>query len=360
LLKGVYPGLALSRLFLVFVLGPVVGATTNLSPERVLGQGMTSTSQTFTRRLPALLLTLVALALLALPAAASARTNVAIGIGDQQASMFDQSAYRALKFKKARYFIRWDAIRNPAALAAADAFVAGAKSANTRVFLHISTNNFADKKAKLPSVKQYKRDVGKLIKRYKAKGVREWGVWNEANHKSQPTYRSPKRAAQFFVAMRGMCKGCTIVALDVLDQAGVTRYIQRFYAALSKSNRSRAKIVGIHNYSDINRKRTRGTKAILKKVKSYNRRTQFWLTETGGVVNFGSAFKCSESRAASRLTYLFKVTKQLHRDLKRVYVYNWTGDGCRGKEFDAGLTNPDGSLRPGYKIVKTNLGKFTR
>ncbi len=274
--------------------------------------------------------------------------------------MFDQPPYRALKFKTARYFIRWDAIGNPAALAAADAFVAGARSANTRVFMHISTNDFRDKKAKLPSVKQYKRDVGKLIKRYRAKGVKEWGVWNEANHKSQPTYKSPKRAAQFFVAMRGMCKGCTIVALDVLDQAGVTRYIQRFYGALSRTNRKRAKIVGIHNYSDINRKRTRGTKAILKKVKHYNRSTDFWLTETGGVVNFGGAFKCSESRAASRLGYLFKVTKQLRRDIKRVYVYNWTGDGCRGSNFDAGLTNPDGSVRKGYATVRKYLRSFTR
>jgi hypothetical protein len=314
----------------------------------------------FTSRLPTFLLVAALLAVLALPATAAAKTGVAIGIGDQQASMFNQSAYKALKFKKVRYFIRWDAVNQPGVLAQADAFVAGARKTNTRVFMHISTNDFTDKKAKLPSVAQYKRDVGKLIKRYRAKGVKEWGVWNEANHKSQPTYRSPKRAAQFFVAMRGMCKGCTIVALDVLDQAGVTRYIQRFYAALSRTNRSRAKIVGIHNYSDINRRRTKGTKAILKKVKSYNRRTQFWLTETGGVVNFGGSFPCSETRAASRLTYLFKVTKQLRRDLKRVYVYNWTGDGCRGKEFDAGLTNPDGSTRKGYATVKKNLSSFTR
>jgi hypothetical protein len=324
-------------------------------------RGMTHEKQTLiTRRIPALLLLALVTAVLAAPASASARTNVAIGIGDQQASMFDQSAYKALKFRKVRYFIRWDAIRNPGVLAAADAFVAGAKATNARVLMHISTNDFTDKKAKLPSVSQYKRDVGKLVRHFKARGVREWGVWNEANHKSQPTYRSPKRAAQYFVAMRSLCKGCTIVALDVLDQAGVTRYIQRFYAALSHSNRSRAKIVGIHNYSDINRRRTRGTRAILSKVKHYNRRTQFWLTETGGVVNFGGSFPCSESRASSRLSYLFKVTKQLRRDLKRVYVYNWTGDGCRGKEFDAGLTNPDGSLRRGYSIVKSNLGKFTR
>ena len=173
-------------------------------------RGMTYEKQTMiTRRFPALLLVAALAAVLALPASAGARTRVAIGIGDQQSSMFDQSAYRALKFKKARYFIRWDAIKSPAALAAADAYVAAARRTNTRVFLHISTNDFTHKKAKLPSVAQYRRDVGKLVRRYRAKGVREWGVWNEANHKSQPTYRSPKRAA---ASSSSRCAACAAAA----------------------------------------------------------------------------------------------------------------------------------------------------
>jgi hypothetical protein len=52
--------------------------------------------------------------------------------------------------------------------------------------------------------------------------------------------------------MRSICRGCSIVALDALDQAGVTRYISRFYRALGSSRRF-ARIVGVHNYSDTNR-----------------------------------------------------------------------------------------------------------
>ena len=48
----------------------------------------------------------------------------------------------------------------------------------------------------------------------------EWGSWNEANHKTQPTSKSPRSAAQFYGQMRKLCTGCTIVALDVLDQQG--------------------------------------------------------------------------------------------------------------------------------------------
>ena len=69
--------------------------------------------------------------------------------------------------------------------------------------MHISTNNLTPGKAKLPTVAQYKRDVGALVKRYKPLGVTEWGTWNEANHTTQPTFRSARRAAQFYVAMKG-------------------------------------------------------------------------------------------------------------------------------------------------------------
>jgi hypothetical protein len=90
--------------------------------------------------------------------------------------------------------------------------------------------------------------------------------------------------------MRRICRGCTIVALDVLDQRGVARYIRRWYRALSRSLRSRARLVGIHNYSDTNRLRSRGTRSIIRTVKRYSRHARFWMTETGGVVNFGRSF----------------------------------------------------------------------
>jgi hypothetical protein len=301
---------------------------------------------------------LALLALMALPAVADARTNVRVGIGDQQTSMFDHPDFKALKVKRVRYFIRWDAIRHPGDLAKADAYVAAAKRDRVSVLMHISSDNLTVKKARLPKLSTYKTDVRKLIKRYRAKGVKEWGARNEANHASQATYKSPKRAADEFKIVRSACKGCTIVALDVLDQAGVERYIARFYKALGSSRRY-AKIVGIHNYSDVNRRRTRGTKSIIKTVKKYNRKTNFWLTETGGVVAFGGAFPYSTSRAASRLKYLFTTTKQLRRDIDRVYVYNWTG-AAKGARFDAGLTGPNGEARPALKILKQQIKGFLR
>ena len=312
-----------------------------------------------------LALSLALLALALVPAASPAAINVAVGIGDQSTAMFDTPAFSALRTKKVRYFIKWDTIDRPAELALADAYVARARAKGQQVLMHISSNNLARKKAKLPSVKTYRSKVGALVRRYKPQGVKTWGAMNEANHDSQPTWNNPKRAAQFFLELRKLCKGCTIVALDVLDQRGSDRYIKRFYTALG-SRRSLARIVGVHNYSDTNRRRDRGTRLILKTVKRYNRRAQFWLTETGGVVKFGTSFKCNpaspaaaERKAAGSLTYMFKLTKRFRRDIKRLYIYNFTGDDCIGR-FDAGLVRRDGTPRPGYAIVKKQLRNYKK
>jgi hypothetical protein len=290
---------------------------------------------------------------------AAARTNVAVGLGDQSPAMFSADNYKALHLKKTRYYIRWDAIRHKDVMSNADAYVAAARKAHVRVLMHISTNNFTLKKAHLPSVSSYKKYVGRLVRHFRKQGVKEWGVWNEANHASQPTYRSPKRAAQFFRTMRGLCKGCTIVALDALDQAGVDRYIQRFFAALPRSYRHYARIIGIHNYSDTNRKRSSGTRKIIRTVKRYNRRADFWLTETGGVVEFGRSFPCNEARAANRVKYMFTLARRYRHDITRLYSYNWQGTDCSTR-FDAGLVRADGSPRPGYTAFKDGLRSFTR
>ena len=305
------------------------------------------------------LISLLALAaMLAVPAAADARTNVRVGIGDQNAGMFAQPAFKSLKIKRVRYFIRWDAMRHPGDVAAAENYVRTARANRATVLMHISSDNLTRKKAKLPSTSRWRRDVRALVKHFRALGVREWGARNEANHDSQATWKSPSRAAWEFKTLRSACKGCTIVALDVLDQAGVERYIRRFYAALGSSRRF-AKIVGIHNYSDINRKRTSGTRSIISTVRRYNRRTQFWLTETGGVVNFGRSFPFNTRRAANRLSYLFTVARRYRRDIKRLYIYNWLG-APRGARFDAGVVNPDGSPRPAYSTLRSKIKGFLR
>ena len=305
-----------------------------------------------------LLICLLACGLAAGPAAA--RINVAVGIGDQNGSIFVQKNFKAVHIKKVRYYIQWDAIKHRNVLQGADQYVKLARANHARVLLHISTNDYRHKKAKLPSVAAYKKDVKALIKRYRKLGVKEWGVWNEENHVSEPTYRSPKRAAQYFHVFRSLCHGCTIVALDLLDQANASSYAKRFYAALSSRDRSAARIIGIHNYEDVNRHRTTGTKRIIAAVRSKNRRAQFWLTETGGLVHFGHSFPCNQKRAAKAVSFMFALTKKYRRYIKRLYVYRWFGTKPSCGHFDAGLVNANGSARPAYKTFKKDAAGYAR
>jgi hypothetical protein len=317
--------------------------------------------RTMARRTPVLPMLLLALALPAvLPAAPSQarRTQVAVGLGDQSPALFGHPSFQRLKLRKARYFVAWNAMSRRDQRARLDAWVVAARFAGVRPFVHVSTNDLRAKRARLLSTARYRRHVGRLVRHLRALGVRDIGVWNEANHKTQPTWRSPARAAAYYRLMRRMCRRCTIVGLDVLDQAGVERYIRRFFRALPRRLRRRRILVGIHNYSDTNRRRSRGTRAIIRTVRRHDRRARFWLTETGGVVNFGRAFPCNPRRAARRTSYMFGLARRYDRYIDRLYAYNFFGAGCQG--FDAGLVEADGTPRPAYHVFRAKLRSFTR
>src|SRR4051812_20753007 len=310
----------------------------------------------------ALLLALVALAIV--PAAASARNPIRVGIGDQQAAMFDNPSFQRAKFKRVRYLVAWNVMDNAGQRLSARAYVKRARAAGMQVLLHVSTDDYTIKKAKLPSTATYRRQVRRIVRYFRDLGVRDFGVWDEANHASQPTWDTPSHAALFFRemyrAVKGRCRSCGVVALDVLDQTGVERYMRSFYRRLSSTYRRRATIVGIHNYGDVNRKRTTFPRNITRQAHHYNRHTKFWLTETGGIVKFGRSFPCSTSRAASRLSWMFSLAKRYRRSgIQRLYVYNWTGAGCAAR-FDAGLTTPSGTPRAGYRYLRKVLPSYSR
>ena len=78
-------------------------------------------------------------------------------------------------------------------------------------------------------------------------------------------------------------------------------YIKRFKRAL-KAPRT---ICGLHNYSDTNRFRDRGTRTIIKALRC----KEIWLTETGGIFKFAS-FKASQKRQLRATRYMFKLAKR--------------------------------------------------
>ncbi len=325
--------------------------------------------RTFRAMSPKSMLTvLAALAvLLALPAGASAaKTNIAVGIGDQSPAMFENGDFRALKIKKVRYFVPWDAIDSQDALVKADAWLRAAKTAGVRPLFHLD-GVFTGSNP--PTVAEYKAKARELIKRYRRgtegrASVPEWGVWNEANSRTQPVFRSAARTAKYFLALRSVCRGCTIVALDLLDAGNIKSYIRKFYRGLGKRKRL-ASIVGMHNYGDTNRARRNNTKTIINEVRKFNRRAKFWMTETGGLAYFATearvAFPCNEKRQAKAVGKMFALAKKYRRYVKRLYPYNFFGTDCdTSLRFDAGLIRRDGSRRPAYDTLKRAMRNFRR
>jgi hypothetical protein len=316
-----------------------------------------------------LFLVLVVAGALLMAPFASARSPIRVGVADQSPAMFAAPQFRALKTKRTRYFVPANVMQDGVELAKATNFVNTARAAGISTLLHISTSDLRAKRGPLVSTTAYKTNVGKIVAYFRKLGVRDFGAWNEVNHKTQETWNHVGNAVSYFKSMwttvHARCPTCAVVGLDVLDQAGVATYIASFYKRLSATWRKRLKVVGIHNYSDVNRGRSTGTSTIIKAARKYNRATKFWFTETGALAAFRGSFLFNLARQASRIKNMFTfATRYRAQGVERVYSYNWFGaqtGGCGSScLFDAGLVNPNGTIRPVYTVFKAKLANFSR
>jgi hypothetical protein len=275
-----------------------------------------------------------------LVAAPAATARYAVGIGDQSPRTFGQPLFRDLGIRHARLNVPWDALKQPLDGPLVDSWLANARATGVKPLITF-THSRVHPRA-LPSVRRYRSIFRAFRARYP--WVRQYSPWNEVNHSSQPTFHKPKWAARYYNVARSLCKRCTIVAADVLDQPGMQAYLRGFL----RHARGKPRLWGLHNYKDTNRFRTKGTKALLRTVKG-----QVWLTETGGIVRFADSLRYSESRAKRATRFMFRLAGS-NRRIKRLYIYSWFGEP-RGARFDAGLVGPDGRPRPSYYVVKQKL-----
>jgi len=306
-----------------------------------------------------LLLPIAALiAVLAVPAGAGAYT---LGVSDQQASTFTNPDFAPLKFKAARYITPYDVMDSPADKAQLDAWVSAARAAHQRILISFEHSHRSNSRAlKAPSVAAYTKELKKFKKAFPT--VRDISPWNEVNRchalrdgsvQGQPSKicsltTGPKLTAQYYGAARKVFKGSkyTIVGLDILDEQNVNKTIKYLRSFLRHASPD-PKVIGFHNYSDTNRFSTTRTKRVLQTF-----RGKVWLTETGGIVKLGSSFPFDTNRAAKALGCMFTLAKSNKRITALfVYQYNPPADPSTAF-FDAGLINPDNSLRPGYTVVK--------
>jgi hypothetical protein len=254
--------------------------------------------------------------------------------------MFADARFAALGIDKVRLVASYDTTSVRFERDLVDTWLAGARRAGIEPFITFGHSRVHP--TRLPSVAAFRAAFRAFQRRYP--DVRVYAPWNEINHVSQPTSRSPRRAAEYYNVVKAECPSCTVLAGDVLDQAGMGRYLAEYRRHLVGT----PAIWGLHNYADTNRFRDTGLRELLAAVPG-----DVWLTETGGIVSFGRSFPPDEARAAKAVRYAIKLARD-HSRVKRLYLYNWTGSP-RGARFDAGLVAPDGTTRPGYDALFEEL-----
>jgi hypothetical protein len=285
---------------------------------------------------------------------AHAAASYSTGIGDEQAEMFTDPHWQQLHTKIARYIAGYDAAVRPGPLSWARQWIRSAEAQHVQILVAFYHSQRTP--TRLPSVAVYQRDIQKFIKLFPH--VRQYQSWDEANRGNVPrAFSSPsaRGAAAYYQALIRVCKGCTAIGLDVLDQANTgptLSYIAEFKREIGRLHTVMPRIWGLHDYSDVNRLESWRTRSLSEALGG-----EVWLTETGGIVQFGGAFPNRHgsglTRAARVLRYTFRVAGSIGR-IKRLYLYDWTG-GTNRTRFDAGLTDARHKPRAGYVVVCRQL-----
>jgi putative glycosyl hydrolase len=289
-------------------------------------------------------------ALLCLPAAGSTAhaADPTIGMGEQKPTMFASRPWKRLGLRDARYLAPWDVLEDSHQLALLDAWMAAARQARVRVAISFQHSLRSQRLARrLPTAAQFGRQFRRLRARYPE--VRDWLPWNEANSPGSMTEHRPRRAAQYFDIVARACRGCRVVAADVIDTPGMAAWVRSF----KRAARTRPRIWGIHNYVDANQFATRGTRTLLALT-----RGQIWFTEVGGVVlrreytrrgRVRKTFRYGERHAARATAHGLRLSC-LSRRVTRVYLYHWQAPE-RVTSWDSGLLDAAGRTRPAYRVV---------
>jgi len=306
-----------------------------------------------------------ALATVSAPPADARPSKQLFGIQDQSTpGMFDDPLLRALRPQTARYLTDWKTALSPGAgRDQLDAWYRAAVRTHVRpliAFQHfVSLEGYrAGQQIRPPSSRAFRTAFRAFLTRYPK--ARDYAVWNEANHFTQPLYKHPKDAARLARVARATCPRCTIVGLTLVngDRTSSIRYAKAYWKGLTRADRRRM-VWGIHNYADVNHHRTTNLRFFLKTFPTGD----VWLTESSAFAQYLSKdlrYSAAGRRQAASTKETFAAATTFRSRVKRLYWYQWRGTADRdpGIVWDTGLLDSNGTPRAAYAVALKERGRM--
>jgi hypothetical protein len=298
------------------------------------------------RRFTTLLTLLITLLLLATAGRADAQ-RLMVGIGDQNLHMFQDHRFQRLHLQLTRLALPWDWYRDPSYTAFLDQWVAAAENAQLRPLIAFNRNwRSGGDRYRVPTAMLRKSF---LLFRARYPRITDFSAWNEANHTSQPTAKTPKLAANYYKTLRAACRKCTIVAADVLDTNDMPAWIEKF-----KHYAPNARLWGLHSSKDPNDGTNWHLRNFLHQVKG-----QVWLTETGGIKRLKPAPGSRGNGRTNTLHGQAVAVKRVYalarsnKRIRRIYFYQWSQD--RTQRWDSAFLDYRGRKRPALAALAAGL-----
>jgi len=278
--------------------------------------------------------------------------SVDIGIADQKPDMFADPRFQALGIKYARLAVGWDVLTNRRSAAELAAWLKDARATGVEPlisFMHSRGPN----RLTVPSPSRLRYEFRRLRKLYP--WATTYATWNEANHCGEPLCRRPRTAAAYYRVLRRECPTCTILAPEMLDLPGMTRWVRQFVRWLGFTPR----LWGLHNYVEANRFRM----LRLRELVRVTRGAEIWLTEVGGLVRRDNG---SRTRIPEGASHAGRVTRFIFDDLvprnpriARVYLYHWNSSSPKDT-WDSALISPGGRERSALRVLSRVLREGPR
>jgi hypothetical protein len=276
---------------------------------------------------------------------------VLVGIGEQTPYVFQDPRFQRLGIRHARLDMGWDSMDDRLQSRLVRAWM---KVARARGIVPLVTFDQSRRRGRhqiLPSVNAFAHEFRIFHARYP--WVTEFAAWNEANFCGEPTCHHVDRAVGYWRAIVHNCRGCKVLAAEVLDVPGMTDWVRRFIAIAHAQPR----YWGLHNYLGANGFSDASTRALTRATHG-----EVWLTETGGLVNRRNGARITfpqNPKHAARVThYLLSHLVFVSPAISRVYLYEWNAVS-RLDSWDSALIGYNQKARPAYYVLVKDLVAIT-